>query len=236
MDINKDLKTTNWAGMIFVGLVALVIIIIILNPPAPPTPPKVQAIVPAKIITPKQPSVVLPPGEVTCRIRVQRGSDFLESNYYIGNQEIAYQKIFADGRIEQNGDIPNGKVKFFNEYDKTFGEEFYKNNRKHGLFKVYFEGGALKSESVYRNGRLIKSKEYYPNGDLRFEVSYEDLKYTADPKDKEVGIGKLYFPNGKLKYEWNITRGSKIGYKRSYNQDGTLRFEAQYDEFGKLIK
>ena len=176
----------------------------------------------------------IPVGEVVRRTRVQRASDYIENIFYVGDEVIARQMVYADGRMDQEGKIPNGPVKFFDEYQQTYGVEYYYDGKKHGTIKTYSQDGTLKSEAEYVYGQLVKNKEYYSSGLVRFEFDSSDAIISGD--QREVGIGKLYYPDGKLKYEWNLTRTNKGGYKRSYNQDGTLRAESFFDENGQFLK
>ena len=193
---------------------------------------------PVVAAAPSQPVEVkqkkIPAGEVVRKTRVQRSSDFIENNFYVGEEVIATQKVYADGKIEQTGEIPDGNVKFIDEYNQTYGEEYYHRGKRHGIVKTYYQDGKLKSDVQYVYGEIIKNKEYYHEGRVRFEVDYSDALSSGD--QRESGVGKLYYPNGMLKYEWNLTRANKGGYKRSYNQDGTLRAESKYDEYGHLIE
>jgi antitoxin component YwqK of YwqJK toxin-antitoxin module len=192
----------------------------------PSAPPPVQTITPPAAVPPKaKPSS----GDVTRTTIVVRGRDYLEHIFYRGGEETARIKEFNDGTFESSGEIPDGKVKFKDEYAGTYGEEFYQDGRRQGLTQTYFSDGRLKSSSEYLYGRLIRKKEYYPGGLLRFEVDYSDAR---DYDDDEVGIGKLYFPNGALKYEWSLINRESRGFKKSYNQDGTLRAVTYFDGKG----
>ena len=209
----------------------LVIVIIFVNPPKKDVPPSLSPVVNQTISVPVESN--LPTGEVICHMRIDRGKDSFENLFFIGNQQIASQKVLSSGKIEDEGEIPDGKVKLVNDFDGTHGEAIYKKNRKQGLAKMYFPSGHLKSEEHFYRGQLLRAKEFYDSGQLRFEIDYQDARYIKN--DKEIGVGKLYFPNGQLKYEWNITRHNPVGYKRSYNQDGTLRAETKIDQQGQLI-
>ncbi|OGX08757.1 MAG: hypothetical protein A2Z88_00810 [Omnitrophica WOR_2 bacterium GWA2_47_8] len=178
--------------------------------------------------------------EVTKRTRIERGADYTESVFFIGSQEVAKSRAWPDGRTETTGAIPDGKVKFFNDIDQTYGEEYYLNGKKNGLAKTFFENGQPMAEAHYYAGRLMQNREYYANGAVRFEVDYSDARNEEDnfsyKNDKEAGVGRLYYENGNLKFEWRITKSDPEGYKRSYNQDGSLRAETLYDKYGSLIK
>ncbi len=172
--------------------------------------------------------------EVVRKTRLVRGSDYYEDVFYSGNQELARQKTTGRKVLEQNGKIPDGNVKFIDESEHTYGEEYYEDGKRQGLARTYYEDAKPKMESYYKEGNLLKSKEFYKNGNLRFEVSYEDAR-DHNKEDSEVGIGKLYFSDGTLRYEWNLTKSLKTGFKKAYNQDGKLVYEVYYDADGKSM-
>ena len=172
--------------------------------------------------------------EVTKKSWVVRGSDYIESVFYLENQEIAREKISVNGIYDETGEIPNGKVTFSDENNKTYGEEYYQNGKKDGEAKIFYENGQLKTDSYYKDGVLLTSKEYYHDGRLRFEGDYTDAR---DSKDyKETGVGKIYFKDGPLKYEWNFTQTEKKAFRKAYNSNGELVYAAYYDVDGKLIE
>ena len=172
--------------------------------------------------------------EVTRKSWVVRGSDYIESVFYLDNQEIAREKTSVNGIYDQTGAIPNGKVTFSDEHNKTYGEEYYQNSKKDGEAKIFYENGQLKTDSSYKDGVLLTTKEYYNDGRLRFEGDYTDAR---DSKDyKETGVGKIYFKEGPLKYEWNFTKTEKKAFRKAYNSNGELVYEAYYDADGKLIE
>ena len=170
--------------------------------------------------------------EVIRKTRVESGSEFVQNIFLRGEEEIARQKVFSEDRYEQTGTIPDGLVKFFNEYDGSYGEEYYLDNKKHGIAKTYHPAGKLKAEEQYKEGKLLAAKEYYTNGNLCFEIDYTNA--PKDVKGKEIGNGKLYYLNGVLKYEWSQNK-DQPGYKKSYNPDGTLRSEMYFDNKGNPI-
>lgn len=166
------------------------------------------------------------------RVRVQRGGDYTEGFFYRGDEEFAREKSTAQGKIEQYGKIPDGKVILVDENNNVYGEEYYRWGKRDGASKTYCSDGTLSVESLYELGELKTQKEYYRDGKLRLEVDYRD----ARKGDREVGIGKLYYRNGVLKYEWHLTNSDARGFKKSYNTDGSLRAETYYDADGKMIK
>ncbi len=173
-------------------------------------------------------------GEVTRRTHVERGSDVIESVFLKGHQEIARQTVAKDGKVTQSGRIPDGLVKFYDDFNNTYGEEHYRYNRKHGIVKTFYYDGQLKSEEKFGDGTLILSKEYYNTGVLRLEVNYENASDFFD--QTEIGVGKLYFPSGVLKYEWSFTKNSKFHFRKAYHRNGQLRVETYYDQDGNVTK
>jgi len=174
------------------------------------------------------------PAEVICKTQVIRGQDYIESVFFDGDKEVARVKQSPSGVISAEGEIPDGPVNFVDSYKKTHGEESYRSGKKHGYSRTFYENEKLKKESYYMNGQLLMEKEYYPDGKLRFEVDYSDARDGVG--SNETGIGKLYHQNGALKYEWNFTRSSPEAFRKTYTQEGVLRFATYYDSANQLIK
>jgi len=165
---------------------------------------------------------------------VVRGNDFLEHWFYRGEEVVAKQQVNNDGVLNTEGIIPEGRIDFVDTYKNTTGEEHYRKGVRDGNSTTYYTDGKLKETAKYDSGKLIAKTEYYTDGRKRFEVDYTDSRNLGG--DVETGIGKLYYPNEKLKFEWHLTRRDPVGFKKSYNQDGTLRHAAYFDEDNNLIE
>lgn len=176
----------------------------------------------------------LPEGEMTKYVNVIAGEDYIENIFYIGDQEVARFKENAEGVFERTGIPPEGDIKVFYSQSATSGQEHYEGGLREGWAKTHFQDGQVKTETYYRKDRVLRQKEYHPNGVMRFEVDYSDAWDL--PGQKEIGVGKLYYPDGILKYEWNFTVSSPAGHRKSYNQDGSLRYAAYYNSSGELIR
>lgn len=231
----------NWFAYLLALYVLIVILVRLFNPPPPGMPITTKkSFSPTtleesdKTLPPSSGSQSLSSDEVIRRSRVIAGEDALEDVFSRAGRVIARQKVSAKGIEEKVGEIPDGVVKFFDESQRTHGQEHYRSGQKDGLVRTYYEDGRLNSESLYRHGKLLTKKEYYKSGVLRLDVNYTQARVDKD--NKETGIGKLYFPNGTLKYEWNLTRSSNPGFKKSYDRNGQLTFEAHYDQEGSLIE
>lgn len=173
-------------------------------------------------------------GKLLRKTIVVRGNDFLEHWFYRGEEVVGKQQINHTGVLNMEGEIPDGRIEFIDTYKNTTGEDYYREGVRDGNSTTYFADGRLKETAKYDRGKLVAKTEYYTDGRKRFEVDYTDARDIGD--DVETGIGKLYYPNEKLKFEWHLTRRDPVGYKKSYNQDGTLRHTAIYDEENNIIE
>jgi len=173
-------------------------------------------------------------GPVNRRNQVIPGDDYEESVFYVGDKEIARQKIMAGVVVQQTGTIPDGKITVEDDYKGSRGEEYYKDGKKFGTARLYYENGTLRQEMVYAEGKVITKREFFNTGAIHIE---EDFRDALDiPNEREVGIGKVYFSDGRtIRYEWNLTKTNKRGFKRAYNEDGQLIAESYFDSRGKMI-
>ena len=175
------------------------------------------------------------PGEkIVRKDRLSPGRDYLESVFYLNDTEVARQKIVNEKVVESNGEMPEGRVDFLDESKKTYGIEYYVGGKKSGPSQTYFADGQSNIEAYYQWEKLLWKREYYNDGNIRLEVNYEDAREQSD--EKERGAGRVYYRDGTIKYEWNLTNSEKIGFKKSYNQDGTLRAAFYFDEHGQPVE
>lgn len=182
------------------------------------------------------------PGETIVRKdRLSPGRDYLESVFYLNDtpvgslwEEVAQQKIVNEKVVESSGEIPEGRVDFLDESKKTYGTDYYLQGKKSGPSRTYLPDGRLNIEAYYQWGKLLWKKEYYNDGNIRLEVSYEDAREQSG--EKETGAGKVYYRDGTIKYEWNLTNSEKVGFKKSYSQDGELRAASYFDEYGQPVE
>ncbi|MBI3616829.1 MAG: hypothetical protein HY210_01215 [Candidatus Omnitrophica bacterium] len=175
------------------------------------------------------------PGEkIVRKDRLSPGRDYIESIFYLNKEEIARQKIINEEVVESSGEIPEGRVDFLDESKKTYGTEYYLQGKKSGPSRTYFADGRSNIEAYYQWGKLLWKREYYNDGGIRLEVNYEDAREQSDKK--ETGVGRVYYKDGTIKYEWNLTNSEKVGFKKSYNQDGALRAAFYFDEQGQPVE
>jgi antitoxin component YwqK of YwqJK toxin-antitoxin module len=175
------------------------------------------------------------PGEkIVRKDRLSPGRNYQESVFYLNDMEVARQKIVNEKVVESSGEIPEGRIDFLDEFKKTYGAEYYLQGKKSGPSRTYFADGRSNIEAYYQWGKLLWKREYYNDGGIRLEVNYEDAREQTG--NKERGAGRVYYRDGTIKYEWNLTNSEKIGFKKSYNQDGGLRAAFYFDEYGQPVE
>jgi hypothetical protein len=174
-------------------------------------------------------------GDVVRKNFLVPGMGFEESTFFIGDQEIAKEKIVNGKVTEISGEIPDGKVTFIDNYHKTHGEEYYLKGKIHGPQETYVDK-QLTSSAEYLFGKIVIYKEYYTNGTVRMEKNYQDAMVFPNEPNRETGSGKLFWPDGTLKYEWSFTNSNQVNYEKSYSLNGDLILELYYNRDGDLIK
>ena len=174
-------------------------------------------------------------GEVIRKTRLAPERTFERSIFYQGGEEIARHKVSRRGMIyDQTGKIPDGKVKFINETDHTYGVEYYRGGVRNGPARTNYRDGPLKYEIKYQYGKVMTRREYFYDGILKMEEDYTDARDYDD--SREVGIGKLYTRDGRVKYEWYIVNSDPVGYRKSYDRKGRLTAAIYYDQDGNLVQ
>jgi len=166
-------------------------------------------------------------------------NSYTESIITVDEKEVARFKK-KDGKIfDVQGQIPDGKIKFTNKWESTYGFEHFHKGKRDGPFTAYYQNGRIHSEASYKNGRLIKRKSYYHGGVLRMEEDYTNTNYVStflQGTFKRVGRGKIYRLNGSLKYEWYVTDDAEQFYTKRYNSKGKIVQENFYNRQGEVIK
>ena len=92
------------------------------------------------------------------------------------------------------------------------GEGNYKDGKKDGLWKYYYDTNQLREEGNYQDGKREGLWKYYILGQLRTKGNYEN--------GKKEGFWKHYYPNGKLREEGNFKDGELISVK-CWDKNGT---------------
>tara|TARA_R110002096_G_scaffold435928_1_gene664361 strand:+ start:16677 stop:17546 length:870 start_codon:yes stop_codon:yes gene_type:complete len=106
----------------------------------------------------------------------------------------------------------------------TLEEGTFEDNRKVGLWKVYYPNGKLKSEITYKGSRPFGPYTlYYENGEIEEQGSWERTKNT--------GNFKRFHENGKVAQEFSFTEtGKRTGEQKYYYENGNLRLKGTWQE------
>ena len=95
---------------------------------------------------------------------------------------------------------------------------------------TYDESGNLQSYAEYDSEEnIIASFTYDESGNLNWKMEYNDQGYRV----KEI----QYYPSGSVQFERVIdgTEAYRVINERSFRENGTLQFYAEYDSDGKII-
>lgn len=107
--------------------------------------------------------------------------------------------------------------------DDVVEEGEYLNNRKEGIWLLYYPGNKLKSEITYQNGRILGPyTTYYQNGKVMEQGTWS--------RNKNVGQFKRYYDNGKVMHEFNFTEtGKREGTQKYYHSNGKIEIEGTWN-------
>ena len=132
------------------------------------------------------------------------------------NISLSLYKIFSKTYIVYESK-EKGK-EYTTEDDILSFEGEYKNRKRSGKGKEYYENGRIKFEGEYLNGkRNGKGKEYY---------EYDNLKFDGEYLNDKKWNGKGYDTENNIVYEIKDGKGSI----KEYDSFGNLIFEGGYLE------
>lgn len=156
--------------------------------------------------------------------------------YYEAGQLLIYKNHFADGAVEREYKVLDGK---------------------RSQLRCYHANGALRSEASYVDGFAVKYEDHYANGQLRYAEEHHRTEpyyllmdlYAADgtpistlhivDKKRVIFDQKEFHPNGqprssgRSQYDPGLRDSRRIGTWTYYNTDGTPAYEERYIE-GKV--
>ncbi|GAF02862.1 toxin-antitoxin system YwqK family antitoxin [Saccharicrinis fermentans] len=171
-------------------------------------------------------------------------SCFLISSIIIGN--CASINILGQSNKEYLNKIDEAGMKQgyweIKKDDRVVEEGNYVNNKKHGIWKAYYENRKLKHEITFVNGEAQGPAHfYYENGKLRESGNWQ--------KDHWEGSYQYYYESGTISYDWFYNdNGKRQGEQRYFHANGQVMYQGQwengntegalkvYDENGQLIQ
>lgn len=152
-------------------------------------------------------------------------------------------------RMDENN-FKQGMWKYFDD-DMLTKEGSFMNNKKHGLWRFYYENGGLNTEITYKNGMAKGyAKSYYRNGKVMeegfWDVSHWKDNYiyyyntgkpayvwTYNDEGRRTGKQQYFHPNGNISIEGEWNDGKKEGTLREFNENGDALVEKLFKD-GKL--
>lgn len=109
---------------------------------------------------------------------------------------------------------------------RTKGE--FKYGRPKGDFTKYYEDGTIKQEGNF-TGRAYKGsmKQYHPNGQVAVEKTFNDQGKTDGPVTH-------YYPNGQIEYKFETKNGVPTGKATRYYPNGDVKEVSEFSD-GKIV-
>jgi hypothetical protein len=119
-----------------------------------------------------------------------------------------------------------------------------KDSLRQGVWRAYFQGGKLKSETVYKNNKkqgleikwynsgCVEQETFFNNGQLDGPVTFygRNCKKQLTENFKngvKEGLEIAYHANGRIKSEGDFKKGNLNGVYRVYNKNGEFSFESR---------
>ena len=121
-----------------------------------------------------------------------------------------------------------------------------KDGKLNGTRLEYYEGGALREKTEYKNDlKHGRADGYFPNGNLQFEGNFEHDRRTgvfrryyengmlAEEHESYVGgdlegIHRTFYPNGAPRSFFNYREGKQNGPAFSFDERGVMRRESYF--------
>ena len=128
-----------------------------------------------------------------------------------------YQDVIKDDlwKVRSTGTPLTGRVQH-----KRMELEF-KDGKRHGRYKKYYENGQLHEEGQFKEGKKHGlSKSYWENGRFETEVHWVD--------GKSHGPWKYHEKDGHLKITGFFKEGKRNGPERWYFKSGQISWEGHY--------
>ncbi|HBF88834.1 MAG TPA: hypothetical protein DDX39_09345 [Bacteroidales bacterium] len=144
--------------------------------------------------------------------------------FSLNAQSFELYKGDTINRVDANQFKQSYWIVFNEDKTKIKEEGNYKDNKKVGAWKKYFDNGKIKQELVYVDNKPNGyAKFYYENGNISEEGLWKNNKW--------VGDYKFYFENGNLSYEWGYNEsGKRSGVQKYYHENGKVMIEGEWNE------
>ncbi len=142
-----------------------------------------------------------------------------DANIYT-NGILDYITTFTDGEIK------NGKYRYFYPIGTLKSEYPFVNGKGEGEYTKYFDSGEIEIKRNYLNGELEGlNKVYYRNGQISEESTYKNGLLE--------GPFTTYYENGQIKSKGKYLKDNKVGEIMYYFENGKTDAVENFDETGK---
>jgi antitoxin component YwqK of YwqJK toxin-antitoxin module len=102
------------------------------------------------------------------------------------------------------------------------------NHKKEGLMTDYYPDGKIQVERMFKNDMQVgKTTAYYESGKVKEHQYYQDGVLN--------GGDTVFYENGNPQFVITYAKGLKDGYLRKWGEDGSIIFEAKYEN-EKLVE
>ena len=113
----------------------------------------------------------------------------------------------------------------------------YKQDRKHGIFEIYWHNGKLKNYTEYSYGGKVVEKDFERTGEPNYERIYQNRKikleetyirgklrwrracHNGKPDGEQIG----WYGNGQMMINENFCRGKRHGEKVEWYENGQVK-------------
>lgn len=145
----------------------------------------------------------------------------LKQGYWIVYNDIKKLPNYpAESKVEEGRFTDNKKTGIWKMYypNGTIKSEItYTNNRPSGYAKMYYENGKLQEEGLWENNRWVGAyKAYHQNGEI-----FYDFNYTKT--GKREGVQTYKYENGQVMMKGEMKEGKESGVWEEYYENGDLR-------------
>lgn len=118
---------------------------------------------------------------------------------------------------------PNARVEAFTPEGKPRFAQEWRQKKKHGVWRGYYEDGTLKDESSYELGKKHGMwKTFYPSGKPKSEGAYQH--------DVEHGRWLAWHENGQKSFEGVFENGKRQGKFYTWNEQGRVIEDADWKD------
>ncbi|MEZ5357764.1 MAG: toxin-antitoxin system YwqK family antitoxin [Candidatus Zixiibacteriota bacterium] len=196
----------------------------------------------------------LPDGEITTWFE---NGQVKMSGHISGDNKIGLWKYYyEDGsnyrEVEYLEDRPYGRSIKWYEDGQLHEKGYFKDGKREGFWTTWYPSGQKRSEGTYVDGKRDSTWSWWhkngkisSTGDMMvgkhifdWKDWYEDGQpekiYSYDSLGQMIGDYFEFYPDGSKKTVGFSKNGKKHGHWTEWNEDGSIKFDAEFDEGIKI--